>query len=365
MATQDEILALEQLHRAAQARLGLAAAYLSLVAWGGVSALHPAETSAEWMSHTLRAITAVRKMSRDLAVSYYQLARALGAGRTLGVPEGSTPGGVTLGVLRKNFRDRAIDVASIPSGRTRSTDPDIQWFEDTLKQMEADGDSNSRSIRFQDSQIDPLIQHYLGVEGPNDSDPVPVDPFDWAPDKSLEDVTKAYEDVLRQHAIKRSTESLDKTRSDTTLTPDQAIKQIEETHAGAGSIGSGTADAAGTEGGRDVLDQGIRSDKLVQRVARETSGDPCYLCAMLASRGFVYRSEASAMAFHHLHCHCFPIVRFELQSSLPPLNSYFQAKWKEVTAGYSGKGAIKAFRRWIYAQRKADPLAPHGVPKTA
>ena len=362
MATLDvEILALEQLHRAAQARLGLAGAYLALIEWESVSALRVTETSAQWMTHSLRAITAIRKMSRDLAVSYYQLARALETGRTLGVPEGSTTDDVTLGVLRGNFRTRAIDIASIPSGRTGSTDPDIRWFEGTLSQMDINGDSNSRSIRFQDTRIDPLIQHLMNVEGSNDSTPVSVDSFDWKPDQTLEEVTRAYEDTLQKYAISRSTDSLDAARSDTTLTPDQAIKQIEDAHAAAGSVGSGTVDAAGIDGGRAVLDQAIRADRLVKRVARGTGPDPCGFCATAASRGFVYRSEATAGMKFHLNCHCFPIVRFTLESELPPLNAYFQKKWYEVTAGYSGQAAMKAFRRWIYAQRKANPTAPHGV----
>ncbi len=63
---------------------------------------------------------------------------------------------------------------------------------------------------------------------------------------------------------------------------------------------------------------------------------------------------------YHINCHCFAIVRFVNESStLPPLNLYFREKWYEVTDGYSGHNAVKAFRRWIYSQRKANPIAPH------
>ena len=114
MATASEVLTLEELHQAAQSRLGLLAAYLSLAEWETVSALNAAATATEWLARSLRVIVAIRKMSRELAISYYQLSRALETGRTLGVPEGST-GDVTLGDLRKNFRDNVLDVASLPS----------------------------------------------------------------------------------------------------------------------------------------------------------------------------------------------------------------------------------------------------------
>lgn len=367
MATQaetDEILALEQLHQAAQARLGLAAATLSLAEWQAVNALHATETAAEWLAHSLRMVTAVRKMSRALAISYYQLTRALGTGRTLGVPEGST-GGVTLGLLRSNFRNQALDIASFPSTRTRSDDPDIKWFEDALA-------GNGRLDLTKNAGIDSKLQHFMDVEGHNDSGQIPVDSFDWTKDLTLEDVTRAYEGTL-QKGIDRTADDVKALRKDTTLTPDQAITQIEKAHEAAGSIGSGTVDAIALEGGRSPLDQAMRHDRLVKLVARGTSGNPCAFCAMLASRGFVYAGDVNAggegfgsanqdeIKKFHIHCHCFPIVRFERVSQLPDLNIYFREKWNEVTKGKSGQDAVNAFRRWIYAARKANPLAPHGV----
>lgn len=368
MATASEVLALEELHQAAQARLGLAAAYLSLVEWESVSSLNAAATAMEWLAKSLRAIAAIRKMSRQLAISYYQLTRALETGRTLGVPEGST-GDVTLGSLRKNFRDAALDIASIPSSRTRSDDPDIRWFEETLRAQAAQGSENSRSVRIADVQIDPLIQKLMDVEGQDDSRPITIDKHDWPEAMSFREVETAYRDLLRKQAVEHSADAVKTIRSDESLTPDRAIDQIETAHASAGSIGSGIVDGAGMDGGREVVNQAIRKDRLVKAVARGTSTDPCAFCAMLASRGFVYRNEKSAglsdeIEKFHNNCHCFPIVRFVRESELPEMNRYFQEKWSEVTDGYFGLEARKAWRRWIYAQRKANPSAPHGARKT-
>jgi hypothetical protein len=368
VATASEIAALEELHQAAQARLGLAAAYLSLVEWESVSSLNAATTATEWLVKSLRAVAAIRKMSRQLAIAYYQLARALETGRTLGVPEGST-GDVTLGDLRKNFRDNALDIASLPSTRTRSEDPDIRWFEETLMAQDAKGIRNARSVRIADVPVDPLIQNLLDVEGHDDTRPIETDEFDWPEAMSFEEVENAYRALLRKQAVDHSASAVETIRADEDLTPDSAITKIEDVHSSAGSIGSGTVDALGMDGGREVINYAIRNDRLVKLVARGTSSDPCAFCAMLASRGFVYKSEKTAYVGDdvekvHINCHCFPIVRFTRESELPELNSYFQEKWYEVTAGLSGSDATKAWRRWIYAQRKANPTAPHGARKT-
>ncbi|HEX9225072.1 MAG TPA: hypothetical protein VF885_00270 [Arthrobacter sp.] len=367
MATAPEVLAAERLHQAAQARLGFAAAFLSLAEWQAVAPLNPAATAASWLTFSLKAIVAIRIMSRRLAVEHYQLIRALETGRTLGVPEGSpsTTTSTTLGSLRSNFRRTALDIASLPSPLTRSDDPDIRWFEEQLAAVPQD--ALPGALHLDDIEVDPLIQAYLDVEGGGDATEIPIDKYTWPKDMSLEQVDDAYRTLLRQQAADTGNKVKD-LRKSADLSPDEVLTQIETTHASAGSIGSGTVDAAGIASGRDAILGAIRNDRLILAVARGTGPDPCAFCAMLASRGFVYKSEATAgvgdsegIVKYHIHCHCYPIFRFVRASELPALNRYFQEKWTDVTDGYSGHDAVKAWRRWIYAQRKANPGAPHGV----
>lgn len=76
---------------------------------------------------------------------------------------------------------------------------------------------------------------------------------------------------------------------------------------------------------------------------------------MLASRGFVYVSAATAgftaggVSDIHPNCHCFPIVRWvDVENDqLPALNKYFMEMWPKVTAGYSGAAARRIWRNWI------------------
>ena len=371
MATAEEVLAAERLHQAAQARLGFAAAFLALAEWQNVSKLNPADTSASWLSNSLRVIVAIRKMSRQLAVAHYQLIRALETGRTLGVPEGSpnTTTSTDLGSLRRNFRNLALEVASLPSPRSRSEDPDIRWFEERL--ADTPPDAVPDAIRLEDIHVDPFIQKLLDAEGSNDTVTVAVDRYKWPDDWDLQEVDDAFRALLRQQAKDAATKVKD-LRSSPDITPDEALTGIEDAHATHGSIGSGTVDAAGVDAGREAIRGAIKNDRLVLAVARGTGPDPCAFCAMLASRGFVYKSDATAgvsendvVKKYHIHCHCYPIYRFVRESELPPLNQYFADMWPKVTAGYAGNEARKAWRRWIYAQRKANPDAPHGISTVA
>lgn len=378
MATAAEVLAIEQLHQAAQARLGIAAAYLALAEWEGVNALNAEETAAVWIVTSLRIITAVQKMSRKLAIAYYQLSRALESGTTLGAPIDSPTTDVTIGQLRTTFRDIALDVASLPAPLTPSADPDIRWFEEELQKKEIpDPQTPGRLIRLQDAQVDPLIQDLLDVEGSDSSAPVSIDKWDWEPELSFDEVDELFRDLLWKQTVKRAADKTKALRASPELTPDQAMTLIEESHEAAGSMGSGTVDALGMEGGRQAIDKAIRKDRRIKLVARGTSSDPCAFCSMLAGRGFVFTGETSGVGdaedgsvgdeikLYHPNCHCFPIVRFvNTSDTLPPMNAYFQEMWPAVTDGYSGNDARKAWRRWIYAQRKANPDNPHSPRRT-
>lgn len=379
-AVADEIAAVEQLHQAAQARLGIAAAYLALSAWKSVNALNAEESAKTWILISLRIIVAVRKISRQLAINYYQLVRGLETRSTLGAPANST-GNVTLGTLRTNFRDTALDVAALPSPLSLSDDPDIRWFEEELRSRDLpEAQTPRRLIRLDDAEVDPLIQDLLDVEDSStNSDPIVIDEFDWEEAMTPDEVDEEFRELLRKHA-RDTAKTVRNLRSSTELTPEQVITQIEESHSAAGSVGSGTVDAAGMEGGRQVIDTALRSDRKVKMIARGTSGDPCAFCAMLASRGFVFVGATSGVGAnedftvtqdvkaYHKNCHCFPIVKFTTTSQLPELNRYFKQQWPIVTEGNSGLDALNAWRRWIYAKRKNNPDAPHGArnnkPKT-
>jgi hypothetical protein len=119
------------------------------------------------------------------------------------------------------------------------------------------------------------------------------------------------------------------------------------------------------DGGRQQLLTAAIADEHAVGWARITDAKPCAFCAMLASRGFVYLSEASAARTtrrskrgpgqqYHDRCGCTVEVAFSRDTPLPERNAEFERLWADTTGGYSGKDAINAFRRALEAQRRAS-----------
>lgn len=128
-------------------------------------------------------------------------------------------------------------------------------------------------------------------------------------------------------------------------------------------IANGSAGAAVRhvrDGARDTAGGVIKTDKRVLGYIRVTDGDPCFWCAMLASRGPVYQDDSfdesnerffgPGNARAHDHCGC----------DLRPLYSrtgedtgewkQYEGIWIRASEGRSGKAAIKRFRQ-IYEDR--------------
>jgi hypothetical protein len=76
------------------------------------------------------------------------------------------------------------------------------------------------------------------------------------------------------------------------------------------------------QGGRQTIVDAVQSDSKARAWARETRGDCCYFCALMAARGAVYKSEGAAgkdanakftgageFKFHN-NCHCVAIPVF-------------------------------------------------------
>ena len=118
------------------------------------------------------------------------------------------------------------------------------------------------------------------------------------------------------------------------------------------------AGAAGTlvlDGGRTTILDGIRRDPAQPKWQRITSGRPCAFCAMLASRGPVYRDANRAAFQAHDHCSC-TLEAAYTGSRMPETSKRLQTQWREATKGYSGTDALNAFRRSLDAEQ-APPAA--------
>lgn len=101
-------------------------------------------------------------------------------------------------------------------------------------------------------------------------------------------------------------------------------------------------------GGRQTLLDTAQADPRAVGYARVTDGNPCPFCAMLASRGGVYRSRESALFAdkgvnrYHDHCGCTVEPMFT-RGALPEASARYERLWAESTRGKSGKAAMGAF----------------------
>jgi hypothetical protein len=120
----------------------------------------------------------------------------------------------------------------------------------------------------------------------------------------------------------------------------------------AGVTLTGTATRLVLEGGRDVMERTVLADEDALGWARVSDGDPCSWCAMLCSRGAVYKSAITAGDVryggekYHDHDGCQAIPIFDPQSPILDRADELYEQWREVTAGHSGAEARKVWRRY-------------------
>lgn len=134
-------------------------------------------------------------------------------------------------------------------------------------------------------------------------------------------------------------------------TPVQALDR-------AGVTLSGTASRLALEGGRSAVSETVRGDTEALGWMRVTDGDPCSWCAMLASRGAVYRSAKTAggrvnaefsghgqFKFHD-HCGCTVAPVFSQDDPRLDHADELYGQWVQATQGHSGTAAVNAWRRY-------------------
>lgn len=103
---------------------------------------------------------------------------------------------------------------------------------------------------------------------------------------------------------------------------------------------SGAVSRHALAGGRDTLILSAREDTQAVGWARVTAGKPCAFCAMLASRGPVYKQDTSGFKAHD-HCACSAEPSYE-GSEWPGRARDFQRLWQEHA---TGENQLQSFRR--------------------
>lgn len=104
-------------------------------------------------------------------------------------------------------------------------------------------------------------------------------------------------------------------------------------------------------GSRDTVKQLVYRDARCNGWARVSAGRPCWFCAMLVSRGAVYKSEQVAERGvdgdpYHDHCHCYAVAIFN--TGRYPGDEYageMQDLWYASTSDAYGVNKRRKFRQ--------------------
>jgi hypothetical protein len=136
----------------------------------------------------------------------------------------------------------------------------------------------------------------------------------------------------------------------------------------AGALGKLVADT-----GRQQIVDNVMADRHAKAWAREAPPDACWFCAMLATRGAVYRSAwaAGRRTFEgveyntfHTHCHCQVVPVFSAYEA--PLHvRQWQQLYKDSTKGASGADKAWAFQEAYEGrtiQRRTKKWSGYGKP---
>ncbi|MFJ5924816.1 hypothetical protein ACIQF6_19660 [Kitasatospora sp. NPDC092948] len=123
------------------------------------------------------------------------------------------------------------------------------------------------------------------------------------------------------------------------------------------SLKSGSAGAGGMlvqDGGRDMIHNALQNDPGAIGYYRKTDASPCYFCALMASRGAVYKSKRTAAFGAHPHCHCQAVPIFSRRYQLPAENGKYARLWRDF-----GGGSLADWRTYYKGQAgRSKPKRP-------
>lgn len=310
----------------------------SLSLWDDVPATETARTAASFLERAVAMVMSRRERSRDLALAYYRLARALRTGTTIPDPRDPEPTYVTLDQLRSEFAALSQPTRQTPESPPPGPLAPAPTADTPEPQVGVEEDADAEADRIVIEELEEL-------------------------ERQQEEADREAERIIREDLESLGPANQERlvSKIDDGRPANEVDVERDSAHEKAGARQAASAERHAMNAGRgEVWDLASRDRRALGYVRLSRTGTPCGWCAMLLSRGAVYRSEASATYdegdMYHDNCHCYaePIFTAEQyeQSSLTALNRKYAEEWPRVTRGLSGKAAISAWRYYIRQEQK-------------
>lgn len=363
-AREVEARAADVAFQVALAQIGAGTIEDALAVWRELDPTDVQATTQKWLARAVNLILGRRRISRDLAMAYYRLARALRTGKTIADPFRPDPPYVTLADLRREFAGLVEEIDYIHQP-TQPAEAAQSAATDAAEPLSEEDDD------WEDDWVE------ADVEPAEDDDERIL----------VEEIERLREEELRREeeaekAARRDLEQLgpillegrvtDLDPDETTLT--DAEHKVAEEYRKAGSRVAASSERLVLNGGRgSVYAYGDKDARVIGWVRVSLSGDPCSFCAMLISRGFAakYGSEAGAskgkgvtvrdgqtLDAYHDNCRCIAVpIYSQAQYDTDPRfdqNRALDALWqKRIKGRESGSDARNAWRRLIEGGRRS------------
>lgn len=352
---------LAEVHRAAEERLGLAAAVATLAAWERDITLTAPAFTADLAAAIIDIARALRQVSRRLAARYYNLARAVGQGYAYpDIGQAFSGQQVTLGELfaamaesmNEVMTSTELDVipkrAQVAPADTQSDGSDDRTLEERLDDLE-DALIDMLNETFPEEVLNEPVQ----IELPSENWDWPDLNEDVEDDELLDEII----DVVNEYADRVKKEL----RSERTM--QESLAKLQEPNAIGAAKAAGAVDKQAMEAGRHLTWAEGNRDPRRYAWMRVTGPSPCAFCAMLASRGAVYNTAASAGYGnpYHPYCHCHVQPMFIDTPYYSAKDQYFIDNWPKVTNGSSGRAARKVWRKWLTQQYRKGLVPEHNL----
>lgn len=305
---------------------GAQASVEALKLWQDYPQTPTASATASWLAKVVSLIMRRRKRIREIGRAYYRLVSALQTDHTIPPVGGTKEPDVALSELRQDF----IDV--LPEHTVDTYKPaDIPEPDDDFERILIDEIEQLKALEAETERI--------------------------AQQELEDDLRNLGPGVLNKKLNEMDLEQ-----------PARLVDEMrKDAHAQAGARQAAASARVAMNGARNDLHNVIDLHKRVLGYIRiSRTGTPCGWCAMLISRGPVYRSKESAeysegQQYHdNDNCYSEPVFSRQDYKTNPryALNRQYQAEWPVVTKGLSGKAAISAWRRYIrLTQRRAAQAA--------